>query len=368
MKKKILMVVGGTGGHIYPALALASELAGSIDFVIDKRPLAEKVLSEKGCSTHRITAAALPRKKFWHICKFILKMLIGTVESLILLGEIKPDVIVAFGSYISVPVVLASKFFKIPVVLHEQNYFPGLANKFLTLFARKVAVSYRASLQHFPAHKAVLTGNPVRKELFEVNREESLKFFGLERDKITILIIGGSLGSESINISVAGILPYLEEFNDRIQFIHICGDKNFQKIVEKYIECDFTARVYKYLKKIEYAYGSADLIIARAGATTLAEITALGIPSILIPYPDATSGHQLLNAKPLCKIGGAIYYDEDKLSGEGLALRLVPLVKDINMRREMSIKTKVMRERFTGAAKKLADVVMEVTKLKKEKE
>lgn len=362
-KKKILMVVGGTGGHIYPGIALTRQLVEkepgvSVEFVVDRKPLAFEVLFKEGYPVHKITSEPFPRKCFLYICRFIFKMVRGLIESVFLLRKLKPDIVVAFGAYISVPVVIAAEFLKIPVVLHEQNYFPGLANRFLTFLAKKVAVSYKSSIEYFPPHKTVLTGNPLRKELFEVDRKEGLEFFKLDEGKLNILVFGGSLGSESINISVVGILPYLEEINEQLQFVHICGDMDFQNIIGEYSKFGYTARVFRYIKDMEYAYSIADIIIARAGATTIAEITALGIPSILIPYPHATSMHQLLNTIPLTKTGGGICYNEEKLSGEGLALRLIPLIRDSNIRRGMSIKAGILKERFINAAEKLANVVI----------
>ncbi|MFW6134362.1 MAG: UDP-N-acetylglucosamine--N-acetylmuramyl-(pentapeptide) pyrophosphoryl-undecaprenol N-acetylglucosamine transferase, partial [Elusimicrobiota bacterium] len=174
---------------------------------------------------------------------------------------------------------------------------------------------------------------------------------------VTIFVFGGSLGSRNINLSAIGILPYLEGLRKDIQFIHICGKHDLKTIAQRYESGGFKARVYDYLDKIEYAYSVADVVIARAGATTVSEITALGIPAILIPYPEATAQHQMLNAVPLCKIGGAICCTENILSGEGLALRIIPLIKDRNKRREMSISTTSLRDNFREAAERFADLV-----------
>ena len=368
--KKILIIVGGTGGHIYPGIALVEKLKEKnaelfISFVVDKKPLGVEILCEKGYPYYQIQSAPFPRKEFWQILRFVIKVAIGFVESLFLLGKLKPDVMVAFGAYISVPVVLAGRVFKIPVILHEQNYFPGLANRFLAPLADKIAVSYKSSLDYFPRRKTLLTGNPVRNRLFEVRREEGLKFLKLDKDKVTVLIFGGSQGAQSINLSILGMLPYLEGFRHNIQFVHICGNNNgFQDIINEYASSGFTARVFRFLKKMEYAYSIADVALARAGATTIAEIVALGIPAILVPYPGATSHHQFLNTKPLCKTGGAICYLDERLSGEGLAIKLIPLIKDGNLRRQMSLQLKVLKDRFTGASDKLAEVVLCLKKSK----
>ncbi len=364
MKKEIIIIVGGTGGHIYPGIALAQKILeknplSKIGFVVDKRPLAAKVISEKGYQSYSITSAPFPRKKFWQLIKFIVKIVKGLFESYFLLKKLKPKVLIAFGSYISVPPSLIAKVLGIPIILHEQNYFPGLANRFLTLFADKIAISYKESTQYFPPNKTCLTGNPIRKELLEVDKNIAFNRLKLEYDKITILIFGGSLGARSINFSFLGLLPYLEDFRESIQFVHICGESaNFENLIAEYSKLRLTARVYKYYRKMEYAYSVADIIVARAGATTIAEISALGKPAILIPYPDATAQHQLLNAKPLCKSGGAIYYSDDILSGEGLAIRIIPLIKDSDKRKQMEEKLKISGDIVIKASENLSNLVM----------
>ncbi len=358
-KRRVVINVGGTAGHIYPGICVADELCGSLDrgsiyFLVDKRPLAARVLKSSGYRYYRISSAPLPRKKVWHICRFIFRMSLGVLESVIRLRKINPGVVMAFGAYTSVPVVIAAKIMRIPVVLHEQNYFPGMANKFLALFADRIAVSFCASRSYFPSNKTVLTGNPVRKSLFEVTREESIRFFDLSADRITILVFGGSLGSQAINLSMLGMLPYLDGVKNKIQFVHICGRRNYEKVKREYQKEGFKAKVYKYITRMEYAYGACDIVIARAGATTVAEISALGKPAVLVPYPEAASQHQLLNAKPLRRAGAALSHSEEQLSGEGLALRLIPIIKEPGVRGEMGRKAAALGERFKTACERLS--------------
>jgi len=362
LNRKVLLVVGGTGGHIYPGIALAQQLgerveSADLEFAVDRRPLAYGILNRRGYRIHRITSAPFPRMKFWYICKFMAKMVYGFGESYLLLKKMKPRVVVAFGAYISVPVVIAACLRGIPVILHEQNYFPGMANRLLAMFADRIAVSYQATLKHFPGSKTVLTGNPVRKELFEVQRHQGLEYFELSENVVTVLVFGGSQGSKSINHSLLGVLPYLEGLRSEVQFVHICGSSEYNRTIEEYSRMGFTARVYRYLEDMSYAYSVADIMVARAGATTIAEAIAMGIPMILIPYPAAAAQHQMLNAKPVSISGGGICYDEERLSGEGLALRIIPLIKDRNRRREMSIKAGILKDRFVEASRRVAELV-----------
>ncbi|MGM0440822.1 MAG: undecaprenyldiphospho-muramoylpentapeptide beta-N-acetylglucosaminyltransferase [Elusimicrobiota bacterium] len=360
-EKKVFLAVGGTGGHIYPGISLAQKFeektGNSVEFIINERPLGSSILSERGYKTHCIHSAPLPRKKIWNICKFLYRNMRGLWDSLILLKKNKVNVLVAFGSYISVPVVLAAYILKIPVILHEQNYFPGMANKFLSFAADKIAISYESSTPYFPADKTVLTGNPVRQEILETTREEGLEFFNFKKDKINILIFGGSQGSRSINLTMYGMLPYLEGWREKIQIIHISGDRVYERVKKEYETYDFESRIYKYLDKMEYAYSVADLIIARAGATTIAEIIVKSIPAILIPYPHASSQHQKLNAKPVCKAGLAMYYSESNLSGAGLAVRVVPLLRNANRRKNMSLSSRTLKEHFSNASDNLYNLI-----------
>ncbi len=360
--KKVLMVVGGTGGHIYPGLSLTSELKKrrkdiNISFFTDKRMLAKNILGRLNYRVYRVTSFPFPRKKFWHICCFISKTLIGFLESFILLKKRKPDLIIAFGAYISVPVVLAGAVMKIPVILHEQNYFPGMANRFLAFCASSIAVTFKASGEYFPPGKTVLTGNPVREEIVNSSRQKGLERLKLSTDRMTILVFGGSQGAKDINISFPGVLPYLEGLKNKLQFIHISGERDFMEVSNKYKKAKIKARVFKYLQKMHYAYSAADIVVCRAGATTVAEISSRGIPAVFIPYPYATSSHQALNAKAICERGGGVRLPDKDISPEAIALKLVPLIKDSGKRRSMEIGSKALRERFIKAAARLADLV-----------
>ncbi len=364
MSGKALLVAGGTGGHIYPAVALARELSGRLGpggvvFAVDKRPLASKVISRLGYRIYTVTSAPLPRRAVWHICFFTVRMLKGLIESLFLLYRVRPEVVVAFGAYTSVPVVAASYIMRIPVILHEQNGFPGMANRFLSGFASRIALSFDSTLKYFPDYKTVVTGNPVREELFKAERKEALRHFGLSPGKITVLVFGGSLGSLEINMNMIGVLPYMEDYRERVQFIHVCGRKSYGKVSSGYSGAGFRARVFGYLDRMDLGYAAADIVVARAGATTISELAALGKPSILVPFPGATSHHQLLNAKPLSAAGGAVCFPEGFFSGEALAVRLIPLINDREKLKRMKEKLEPMGERFRSAASRLSDLVME---------
>ncbi len=363
-KAKIFMVTGGTGGHIYPGLALAEEIEKrlkntEITFITDGRPLAENVIGRSLYAHRQINAAPLPRKKIWQICCFLLKSLIGFIESVILFKKSRPHLIIAFGSYISVPVVLAAVLLRVPVILHEQNYFPGMANRFLSFWVDKIALSFSHTAVYFSPRKVVVTGNPVREDIFTVSRTEGMDKLKLEDGRITVLVFGGSQGADDINYSFAGIIPYLEGLKEKIQVVHICGPKKNAGIVDRYREAGIKARVFKYMEKMAYAYSVADIAVCRAGATTVAEIASRGIPAIFIPYHFATSGHQKLNIIPLCEKGGALSLQNRELSAESLALMLIPLIKESEKLLRMKKNAAAFQGVFRNAASRLADLAEE---------
>jgi UDP-N-acetylglucosamine--N-acetylmuramyl-(pentapeptide) pyrophosphoryl-undecaprenol N-acetylglucosamine transferase len=240
-----------------------------------------------------------------------------------------------------------------------------MANRFLSFMAARIAISYEESRDYFPPEKTVVTGNPVRKELFNADRKAALDYFNFDDDKTTILIFGGSQGARSINQAIYSLIPYLESLNEEIQIIHISGQKTDKQLIKEYTSYGLDARVYTYLERMEYAYELADIVIARAGATTIAEISAQAIPTIFIPYPHASARHQYFNSRPLCDKGLAICFPEEKLSGAGLAVRLVPLLTDRHRRRSMSEGYKKYSRHFKGAAGRLAEVVEKELKIVK---
>ena len=364
MKAKIFIVVGGTGGHIYPGIALAQELKKrSSDFepvfVTDGRPLAGKIIGSGNYGMRKISSSPFPRRKFWNICCFLFKTFIGFCESVFLIKKAKPSAVVAFGAYISVPVVLACALMKVPVILHEQNYYPGMANRFLSFCSEKVALTFKESARYFPPEKTVITGNPVREKILTVSPGHGLSKFGLDKGRATILVFGGSQGAQEINHAVCGVLPYLEGIKKRIQFLHICGNRDTRPIENKYRASGIKARVYKYIEDMHYAYSCADVIICRAGATTISEVVAKAIPAIFIPYSYAASGHQALNLKPLADKGACLVIESGALSEESLAIKLVPLIKKAGKRNQIKKNLEEMSAHFSNAASKLCDLLEE---------
>jgi len=301
---RMIAVTGASGGHIFPALAFLEEMG-------EKRPDIRTLLvlpdSLVGTSADfggqevkfipigalHGGARALPSA--WRLC-------LGSARSLELLLAYKPDLVVGFGSLSCVPLMLSAWMLRIPTMLHEQNVVPGKANRFLGRFVDKVAVSYEESKGLFPVpRRTVFTGNPLRKQMRRIPKDEARAYLGLGPGRFTVLVMGGSQGARSINrlfpAAAAALAP-----EKAPQVIHISGTAQFAEVTAAYAAAGITAKVYPFLTRMECAYSAADAAVCRAGAITCAELAAYALPALVIPYPFA-NGHQSRNAAVLERAG-----------------------------------------------------------------
>jgi len=320
----IIIAGGGTGGHLFPALAIAKELERAISgakvtFVGTARGLEAKIIPKQGFDIRFIRSEGLVGKSVLRTLNAALRIPLSIRESYHILKEIKPDIVLGVGGYSSGPVLFCAKFMGMSTIIHEQNTIPGLTNKILGKIVDTVAVTYHESMKYFPSEKTFLTGNPVRTEILEGSRERGYKTFSLDRDRFTIFVFGGSRGASHINRAVGEALPYLDEYRDKIQFLHQTGDEDFAYMKETYSKREFKGTVMPFAHEMADAYAAADMIISRAGATTLAELTACGKAAILIPYPHAAANHQEVNARKLWDIGAAHVILDRDLSGKSLS-------------------------------------------------
>ncbi len=307
---KILIAAGGTGGHLYPGIALAQELKKSgqeVFFVIRKNERGKNILPDKGIPFFELNFQGLPRKISLSLLFFFPKLFWSIIKSLGIIKNLKPDLILGMGGYLSFPVILAGRIRCLPTIIHEQDLYPGLANRLLASWVDKIAISFPGSNKFFPAEKTVYTGNPIREELKGGIPERAKEKFGLFPDKFTVLIFGGSAGARKINEVVVNSLPLLAPLKEKIQFLHLTGEKDFPWVEEKYKQEKFTAKVLPYLEDMGSAYACADLVISRAGASTLWEIITLKKVALLIPYPYATNQHHELQARYLTEQGCAYF-------------------------------------------------------------
>ena len=329
---KILVVTGASGGHIFPAGAFLESLRRECDnidalLVLPRRSnLGDFNLESFDREYISVSNFGAPLSlkslfAFWDFLKSI-------IESLFIFLRFHPNIVVGFGTSVSVPVVFWAWLFRIKILIHEQNVIPGRANRFLSKFSDLIAVSFAETAEYLAnsRDKIVITGNPIRRGLRRYKREEALSFFTLKRDKFTILVFGGSCGSHRVNTifleSITGIPK-----KDEIQVIHLAGKNDCEFVINEYRKSNIDSRVFVFLKEMHYAYSVADLVVCRAGATTLAEIISYRIPAVLMPYPFAYR-HQMANAKSLENRGAAVVFDEASMNSSILKKELEGLINN----------------------------------------
>ncbi len=259
-------------------------------------------------------------------------LLKSTMTAIGLVSRQKPDVVVGFGGYVSIPVGLAAAIRGVPLVIHEQNSIPGLANRILARFARTIAVTYEGSTTKFPASgRTVLTGNPVRREILLAARDRARERLGVDRDALLLLVVGGSRGARHINEAMVELYPRLRTIA-RLRVIHVAGRIEAASVAERIAtqrkRTDDFYRVLDYVEDMGSALAAADLVVSRAGATSLAEITALGRAAVLVPYPYATDDHQTVNASYLARSGGAVVVPDSELDGATFGDTILRLLMD----------------------------------------
>lgn len=319
----IVIAAGGTGGHLYPGIALAQELSARGArpvFAVRAHDLCRPIVTAEGFACEDIPARGMPRRLSPAIFSFLFAQGRGLFAARALMRRLRPSVVVGMGGYISFPVISAARLAGVPAMIHEQNVIPGLANRVLARFVDRVAVSFAESARYFPRRSTIVTGNPVRRSLFGVNRAAALQRLHLSDGQFTILVFGGSQGAAAINSAVVGAWGHLPAaVRGRVQFIHVSGTGDHERVADLYRQKNIPGVVLPYMMNIGDAYAAADLVISRAGATTVAEVAILGVPAILIPYPHATADHQSYNARVLAASGQAIVIAEKDLTVSALA-------------------------------------------------
>lgn len=342
---RVLTVTGASGGHIYPALAFLERFALEKGENIALLVLPSRsIKADFSSCKYPLRYISSGRVRFSFDRKSILALLNflkGGLESFSILLKFRPDIVVGFGSIDSIPLVMLAWFFRIKTIIHEQNLMPGKANRFLSRFADKVAFSYSGSGKYFglSESKAIFTGNPIRCGLKKIGRQEALNFFDLKKDKFTILVMGGSQGSERINATILEAAGMIKNKED-LQVIHLFGKQDYSAAVGAYEKLGIKARAYGFFEKMEFAYSAADLTITRAGATTISELIYYKLPAIISPYPYAYK-HQSENAKILEAAGCGVIIKDDELTAECLRRKVEDFISD-------SGKISAMRSSYAG--------------------
>ncbi|MDH4069565.1 MAG: undecaprenyldiphospho-muramoylpentapeptide beta-N-acetylglucosaminyltransferase [Ignavibacteria bacterium] len=317
---RVLFAGGGTGGHLYPAIAMADEIRrrepdSKILFIGTKGKIEERVVPAHGYALETIRISGLRRSVSPETLLFPLKLLMAIGQSYRILRRWQPAVVVGTGGYVSGPVLYAATVAGIPTLIQEQNSFPGVTTRLLAGRVDEVHLSFEESRSYLKrGSNPVLTGNPTRQEIGSISKEDGRTFFGLDPSRETILIFGGSQGAGAVNKAVGPVVGTLVA--GKRQVIWQTGEQDFTQVVADVSRAEATdsVKVFRYIEKMEYAYGAASLAVCRSGASTIAELLQAGVPSVLIPYPHAAADHQAKNASSLGKAGAAVVLPEAELT------------------------------------------------------
>lgn len=325
---RVLIAAGGTGGHIYPGIAVAEEILrrqpeSDVRFVGTARGLENKLVPQAGFKLSIIESAGLKNVGLASRVRGLLILPKSLLEAAGLIKTFRPNVVIGAGGYVSGPVVMTAALLKVPTLVMESNALPGWTNRRLARFVDKAAVSFDEALPYFRG-KAIVTGNPVRREFFEIPSRERNPL------EFSVLVFGGSQGARAINEAMVASLPLLEGLRNVLRITHQTGEADFDRVHAAYSATGWErqARVTKYIDDMVAAVTDSDLVICRAGATTTAELIAAGKASVMIPFPLAADDHQRKNAEALQAVGASRMILQRELSGERLAGEIAALAAD----------------------------------------
>lgn len=340
---RLLVAGGGTGGHLFPGIAVAEEFlardpANEVLFVGTERGVEARLLPKLGYRLELIAAAGVRGKSLFGQLKGLAGLIYGYSQSRQILKAFKPDIVLGVGGYASAPVILAARGLLIPRFVHEQNAIPGMTNKLLSRLAALAFISLEESRKFFPQDTTLLTGNPLRKQILdEVALQDPEPRATSPETPFHLLVFGGSLGAHSINITMAAAAPLLAQMSGTLSVTHQTGEKDFAEVAAAYRAAGVKANVVPFIDNMAVEYRAADLIVCRAGATTLAEVTACGKPCIFIPFPHAVDDHQRKNAEALLKCSAGFMLLERELTAESLAGQIKTLVADPVLLRDTGV-------------------------------
>ncbi len=338
MTLSVLIAGGGTGGHLYPGIAVARELlarvpGAQVTFVGTAAGIEARVIPREGFALELIRSAGLKGKSLQSLARGVGLLPMSGLDAWQVIARRRPSVVIGVGGYSSGPVVALAAARGIPTLLMEQNAVPGLTNRLLAPVVNAAAVTYDEAMRFFGT-KAFVSGNPVRPEFFE--GEERHEESGLPPGAARVLVFGGSQGAHAINVAMVEAAARLAADTPRVAITHQTGERDLEMVRDGYTRAGLEARVEPFLYAMDREMKSADVVVSRAGATTLAELTAAGRASILIPLPTATDDHQRRNAEALVKQGAAQMVEQRELTGDRLAAEILGLAGDAARRRALS--------------------------------
>lgn len=342
---RVIVSGGGTGGHIYPAIAVADKVMemdenSKVLFVGNKVGLEEELVPRTGYEFKIVKARWFDRKNPFDAIKMVIDVRKGVKQSIEIMENFKPDVVIGTGGYASVPVVMAGKKYGAKTFIQEQNSVPGMANKFLAHYAQKIFLGFEGAKPYFKnKEKQVFCGNPVRKQFFLANKEESQKKLGIKEGEFVILILGGSQGSEALNDACFDLVREVNGMNG-VTVIFATGDQYFDEIMDKFkkqnVELKDNIIMRGFMDDLETYMAASDLLIERAGALSVAETCACGKAAIYVPSLNVTANHQYYNAKEVADKGGAVIINEEDLSSEIIIEEAFKIMEDEELLKNMS--------------------------------
>lgn len=349
---RVVLAGGGTGGHVIPALALAEEIAsrgGKVRFVGTSDRLEARLVPEAGFDIDFISVRPLAGGGALNLIRGLASSPSAVWRSLSLLRRFRPSIVIGVGGYVAGPVVLAARILRLPCALLEQNATVGLTNRILARVVDRAFVSYAETLDAFPRGRALLTGNPVRGS---IRRAASRARRSRERKALGVLVMGGSQGALTVDMRVPRALEMLSS-KIEIEVLHQCGGDRSRQVEQAYQRAGVPCRVVSFIEDTAAAYEDADLVIARAGATTVNELAAMGLPAVFLPYPHHADRQQQRNAAPLAEAGAAIVLDEKTTSARDLAAAVERFATDPALRERASASARSLGR--PEAAEKIAD-------------
>ncbi len=361
-KLKFILSGGGTGGHIYPAIAIANELKSRFPdaeflFVGAQDKMEMQKVPQAGYKIKGLWIAGLQRRLTFENALFPIKLLNSLWKSRAIIKEFKPDVVIGTGGFASGPLLQMAEIVGIPTVIQEQNSYPGITNKLLSKKASAICVAYENLERFFPEEKMILTGNPVRQDLIDIDskREEAIQFFKLDTNKKTLLVLGGSLGARRINQLIAKEVVDIKAQD--IQVIWQCGKLYFEEY--KHFNENSNIQVFAFIDRMDLVYAAADLVISRAGASSVSELCIVGKPVIFIPSPNVAEDHQTKNAQSVVDKKGAILIRERELDTEFSSV-FSNLISDAKLQKELSENIRKLAK--VNATKEIVDQIIKLIK------
>jgi UDP-N-acetylglucosamine--N-acetylmuramyl-(pentapeptide) pyrophosphoryl-undecaprenol N-acetylglucosamine transferase len=358
-KPRFIISGGGTGGHIYPAVAIANELKSRFPeaeflFVGAKDKMEMQKVPQAGYAIKGLWIAGIQRKITLDNAMFPLKLTSSLLNSFKIIKNFQPDVVIGTGGFASGAVLKVASMLGIPTVIQEQNSYPGITNKLLAKKANKICVAYENLERFFPKDKMILTGNPVRQDLInEASKSEAVAYFKLDANKKTLLVLGGSLGARRINQLIEKELDFL--LSQNIQIIWQCG-KLYLNDYSKYNEKD-NVQVVAFIDRMDLVYAAADVVISRSGASSVSELCIVGKPTIFIPSPNVAEDHQTKNAKAISDKNGAILIKETELESQ-----FETIFSDLNSNesKQVELSQNIKKLALPNATKQIADEIMKL--------